>query len=130
MAAVGYTTTEELQRILHLKTPTTDQTAAMTRVLTVAAGEIDAEVDLAEDADPLAGWQLSLAAEVNLERAVEHWQQMESPFGILGLGTVEGIGTHTATDSWSRHANKLAPLKGMWGIATLAVLALATGGLF
>jgi hypothetical protein len=111
-----YSTVDELARILKIRTPTAEQTAAMTRVLETAAGEIDSEIDLADDADALAGWQLSLAAEVNLERAVEHWQQMESPFGLIGLSTDLGP-THTATDSWNRHANKLAPLKGQFGLA-------------
>ena len=50
-----------------------------------AAGEINSEIDLAAD-EGLAGWQVALAAEVNLERAVEHWRQQESPFGLIGLG--------------------------------------------
>lgn len=111
----AYATVDELARILKIRTPSAEQTAAMNRVLITAAGEIDSEVDLADDVD-LSGWQLSLAAEVNLERAVEHWQQMESPFGILGLDGALGP-THTATDSWNRHANKLAPLKGQFGLA-------------
>lgn len=117
-APVGdtYATRAELQRILKIRTASAEQETAMDRVLIVAAGEINAEIDLAADADALAGWQLALAAEVNLERAVEHWQQMESPFGIIGLGAEFG-GTHTATDSWNRHANKLAPLKSSWGMA-------------
>ena len=87
----------------------------MERVLLVAAGEINAEIDLATD-DGLAGWQLSLAAEVNLERAVEHWRQQEAPFGLIGLGP-ELPAERTARDSWDRHAHKLAPLKAQWGIA-------------
>jgi hypothetical protein len=62
--------------------------------------------------DPLAG---ALVTEVNLERAVEHWQQQESPFGVIGLG--ESVPTVTAKDTWDRHANKLAPLKRTWGLA-------------
>jgi hypothetical protein len=110
-----FATVQELARILKIRTPTSAQTVAMTRVLTAAAGEIRSEIDLDEDSE-LAGWQLYLVAEVNLERAVEHWQQQESPFGIIGLGAEFGA-THTARDSWERHAHKLAPLKGQWGIA-------------
>ncbi len=113
---VGYTTVEELQRILKIRTATSEQTAAMVRVLTTATVEIDSEINLAVDADPLTADQLALAAEVQLERSVEHWQQQEAAFGILGLGG-EFVPTHTATDSWNRHANKLAPLKNQWGFA-------------
>ena len=33
-----------------------------------------------------------LVVQVNLERAVEHWQQQEAAFGIIGLGGVESVG--------------------------------------
>lgn len=111
----AYATVSELARILKIRTPTDEQTNAMERVLLSAAGEINAEIDLAAD-DGLAGWQLALAAEVNLERAVEHWRQQESPFGLVGLGP-DIPAERTAQDSWNRHANKLAPLKGQWGLA-------------
>lgn len=115
MPTVGYTTTDELARILKITAPTADQIAAMTRVLSTAQGEIDSEVDLADDADPLAGWQLALAAEVQLERAKEHWSDEEVAFGIIGLGDVGPI--YTARNSWERYAFKLAPLKSQWGLA-------------
>lgn len=110
-----YATVNELARILKIRAPSAEQTVAMTRVLVTAAGEIDAEIDR-EDDDPISGWELSLAAQVNLERAVEHWRQQESPFGIIGLGGDLGA-TPTARDSWARHALKLAPLKRQWGFA-------------
>lgn len=113
---VPYATVEELARILKIRTPSAEQETAMERVLEVAAGEINAEIDLSDEADPLSGWQLALTAEVNLERAVEHWRQMESPFGLIGLGP-EMPAERTARDSWERHAHKLAPLKSQWGVA-------------
>lgn len=113
---IPYATVAELRRILKIRSPTVEQTAAMNRVLAAAAGEIDTEIDRAATDDPLAGWQLALVAEVNLERAVEHWQQQESPFGIIGLGAEIGA-TVTARDSWTRHALKLQPLKTQWGLA-------------
>lgn len=116
MATVGYTTTEELARILKIRTPTDAQEDAFERVLLTASGEIDAEIDRAETDDALAGWQLALVEEVNLERAVEHWQQMETPFGIIGLGADLGA-IATSRDSWMRHALKLQPLKTQWGLA-------------
>ncbi len=111
----AYATVTELARILKIRSVTDEQRDAMERVLLAAAGEINAEIDLADDVG-LAGWQVALAAEVNLERAVEHWRQQESPFGLIGLGP-EMPAERTARDSWSRHAHKLAPLKGQWGLA-------------
>lgn len=114
VSAAAYATVTELARILKIRTPTAAQEVALTRVLSVAAGEINAEVDREAD-NPLSGWERDLAAEVNLERAVEHWQQMESPFGIIDLGAAGP--SFTARDSWERHAHKLAPLKETWGFA-------------
>jgi hypothetical protein len=112
-ATTAYATADQLSPLIHLNraTPTTDQAAAMTRVLLAAAGEINAEIGRTS----LAGWELALATEVNLERAVEHWKQAETSFGIVGLG--DGTVGFTATDSWRRHAEKLAPLKRSWGVA-------------
>jgi hypothetical protein len=113
---MAYTTTTELARVLKLRAPSAEQLVALQRVLDVAEGEIDSEINLAADADPLAGWQLALCAEVALERAVEHWRQQEAPFGLIGLGP-EMPAERTARDSWDRHAHKLAPLKNQWGLA-------------
>jgi hypothetical protein len=110
-----YAAVSELQAKLKLRDPNSLQMAEMLRVLSAAAGEINSEIGRVNS--ELSGWEVALAAEVNLERAVEHWEQMTSPFGIVGLGAVIGGPTHTATDSWNRHANKLAPLKTSWGLA-------------
>lgn len=114
-AATGavYATVDELMRRLKIRVPTAEQEAQGTQVLLMAAGEINSEIDLAVDADALAGWQLALTAEVNLERAVELWA--EAPFGLIGLDNE--LVTHTARNSWERYAHKLAPLKGQWGIS-------------
>jgi hypothetical protein len=116
---VAYVEVEELSRVLRLRQPTEAQGTAMQRVLDTAAYEIDSEVFGTADAhlgSVMYGTPYpSLAVEVNLERAVEHWQQQESPFGVIGIG--EAIPTVTARDTWDRHALKLAPLKGSWGIA-------------
>jgi hypothetical protein len=132
---MAYVDVDELARVLRLRQPSEAQGTAMQRVLDTAAGEINSEIgtswpsaDLAsfpfagttdpdtgeyiDSPDPLAG---ALVVEVNLERAVEHWQQQESPFGVIGLG--ESVPTVTAKDSWDRHAAKLVPLKRSWGIA-------------
>lgn len=114
MSAVGYTTTDELARVLKIATPTDDQINAMVRVLTAAYVEIMSEISLA-DGVTLSDDQTAIAAEVNLERGVEHWRDEESAFGIIGLGDVGPI--YTARNSWERYAFKLAPLKSRWGLA-------------
>jgi hypothetical protein len=114
---MAYADTEELLRILNIRNPTGEQQDAADRVLDAAAGEIDAEIEL-DEGHELEAWEIALATEVNLERAVEHWRQQEAPFGLIGLGTEFGGATErTARDSWERHAHKLAPLKRSWGIA-------------
>ncbi len=109
-----YATVDELARLLKLNNPTAAQTAAMQRVLLMATGEIDSEVDRSVDDDDLAGWQLSLVAEVCLERAVELWRA--APFGIVGIDSDIG-GVHTSKNTWERYAHMLAPLKSQWGFA-------------
>lgn len=107
----SYGTTDELARILKIKAPSPAQLTAMERVLASASGEVNAEIDRV---DPIAGWQIQLATEVTLERAVEHWQQEEVPYGIWenALGPVV-----VGRDTWDRHALKLAPLKQQFGMA-------------
>jgi hypothetical protein len=89
---------------------------SLLRVLKSAADEIDAEIGL-EDIDattlPYSN-PPAIVRQVNLERAVEHWKQEQSPFGLVGLGP-EMPAERTARDSWDRHAHKLAILKGSWG---------------
>jgi hypothetical protein len=109
-----YASASELARILKIRTPTAEQETAMERVLHAAAGEINSEIDLADD-DALAGWQLALAAQVNLERAAELWKLQEVQFGIV-LGSEFGA-THIARNTWDKHAYTLAPLKAQWGLA-------------
>lgn len=104
-----YASVDELAQLLRVNADT--RHAALRRVLLAAAEEIDAEVGITT---PYATAP-ALVVEVNLERAVEHWQQMQSPFGIIGLGSE--IPTHVGRDSWDRHAHKLAPLKEAWGLA-------------
>lgn len=110
-----YATVTELARILKIRSPSDDQTNAMERVLMAAAGEINSEIDLAEDAT-LSGWQLALAAQVNLQRAAELWHSEEVLLGLAGLGGEFGA-THLARNSWDKHAYTLAPLKDQFGIA-------------
>jgi hypothetical protein len=90
---------------------------ALLRVLMAAADEIDHEIGTAD----IRGVELpysnppAMVREVNLERAVEHWKQEQSPFGITNLG--DDLAMYTTRDSWDRHAHKLRILKGSWGVA-------------
>jgi len=114
----SYAGTAELARVLRLRQPTPAQGSAMQRVLDAAAFEIDSELfgSLAYPGSVYAGTPYpALIVEVNIERAVEHWQQQESPFGVIGLN--EAVPLVTSRDTFERHANKLTPLKGSWGIA-------------
>lgn len=111
----AYAGTAELARVLRIGSPTGAQGTAMTRVLEAATYEISAEC-LGSGTVLFGTPYPDLAVEVCLERAVEHWQQAETPFGILGLGA-DSIPVTTARDSWGRHAHKLAPLKETWGVA-------------
>ncbi len=110
-----YAPISELARILRVNA--TERHASLRRVLETASGEIDFEIGTADvNGTPLPyGNPPSLVEEVAIERAVEHWRQQESPWGVIGMG--EAGATYIARDTWDRHAHKLAPLKGSWGIA-------------
>lgn len=116
MSAVGYTTTEELARILKLGTPSDAREAALVRVLTAAQVEIDAEIDLDDDTT-LTADQLQLAANVQLDRAADLWRHTEAIPGITGLMGDSGEVITPGRYSWERYAQRLAPLKDQWGIA-------------
>ena len=110
-----YATVAQLQDLLKIPTPTANQTEAMTRVLEAAASEIDWELGYTA-LSPAPTPPPDLVVEVNLERAVEHWRQSSSPFGVIGVGA-ESEPIVTARNSWYRHHLKLAPLKQHQGVA-------------
>ena len=110
-----YASASELAQLLRVNV--TQRHDALIRVLKAAADEIDHEVgtvDINGLTTPYSN-PPAIVREVNLERAVEHWKQEQSPFGIIGMG--DDLATYTARDSWDRHAHKLAVLKGGWGLA-------------
>jgi hypothetical protein len=83
LEATPYATVEELARHLSIRNPTTDQEAILERVLTAAAFEIDAELGrYGAFGSPYP----DLVVQVNIERAEEHWRQLEAPFGLIALG--------------------------------------------
>jgi hypothetical protein len=112
---VAYAETDELARILKIRTPSTEQTAALDRVLEMAAGEIDAELDLAADTVLSVAGQATVE-QVNLQRAAELWFAQEVPLGITGIGGEFGT-THLARDSWAKYTYQLAHLKDQRGFA-------------
>jgi hypothetical protein len=114
---VTYASRDELQRILKIRTPSTEQEDAMDRVLLAATKEINDEIGITEDEMvDLSQGELAVAHTVNLDRAVEHWRQQEAPFGIVGLGAELGPAI-IGRDTWDRHAHKLAHMKRSWGLA-------------
>jgi hypothetical protein len=112
---MAYAEVQELTTLLRIERPTQLQLVGMQRVLDAAAEEIDWELEYTAAA-PAPSPVPALVTEVNLERAVEHWRQTQSPFGVIGLGG-EGVPVIAARDSWYRHARKLAPLKVNQGVA-------------
>lgn len=120
MSTVGYTTTEELARILKVRDPSEAQQAALVRNLTTALVEVDKEIDLA-DGVTLTEDELQLAANVQLDRAADLWRHTESLAGMTGL--LGDGGEYTANPgryirySWERYAQRLSPIKDQWGIA-------------
>jgi hypothetical protein len=110
-----YASVAELQELLKIPSPTAIQSARMTRVLEAAATEIDWELGYTA-LSPAPVPPPDLVVEVNLERAVEHWRQASSPFGVIGVGA-ETEPIVTARNSWYRHKMKLRPLKEHLGVA-------------
>lgn len=112
---MAYADVAELQMLLRIDTPTVQQTEAMQRALDEAAAEIDWELGYTTDS-PAPDPPPALVVGVNLDRAVEHWRQSYSPFGVIGIGG-ESEPVVTARNSWYRHHLKLAPLKHQQGVA-------------
>ena len=110
---MAYAEATELARILKIRAPTTDQTAAMERLLDAATAEIDAEIDLGADS-VLSPEQTAIAETVCLQRAAELWHLQEVPLGVIGS---EVGPTYLATDSWKKYSIALSSLKDQFGFA-------------
>lgn len=106
-----YATSAELFRILKIRAPTVEQTAAADRVLATAAGEINSRIGRI---DPFEPWMLQLCAHVNLQRASELWSAEEVPLGVLGIDSPVGP---TYLPRKSVALTKLLPLEQSWGVA-------------
>ena len=112
---MAYADTTELARILKIRTPSDEQEAALDRVLEMAAGEIDTEIDLAATSSLTEAWQGALLEQVNLERAAELWKLQEVQFGVILGGELGSV--HIARDTWKKHSITLGPLKDQFGFA-------------
>lgn len=111
-----YASVSELAALLRVSA--TARHNSLMRVLKSAADEIDAEIgptDINTDTLPYSN-PPAIVRQVNLERAVEHWKQEQSWFGLVGISP-EQPAERIARDTWDRHAHKLAILKGSWGFA-------------
>jgi hypothetical protein len=115
-AGQPYASVSELARILKIRTPSAAQTAAMGRVLRIAAQEINDEIDLS-DSTALTGFQLDEVEQVNLDRAADLWNHTEAVTGLTGLLGDEGGIAMPGRYSWNRYALRLANLKDQWGLA-------------
>lgn len=111
---MAYAETSELLGLLKIRDATDDQTTRADRALEAAAAEIDAEIDR-DGTTALTAAQLELVTQVNLDRAIEHWNNPS--FGVLGLATELGAPTFVRGDSWKPHAIKLGYVKQQFGFA-------------
>ena len=107
-----YVDTAELARVLNLTAPTAAQTVAMERAIE-AASRGDRRLPRPPPA-PTCSPYPALVTQVCLERAVEHWKQEQSPFGLVNMGG-DSLPAFTSRNSWRRHAQTLLPLKASVG---------------
>ena len=111
---MSYADITELRAVLKIAS---GRDTELQRCLDAASLEIDSELDrevaLSDDDDATA-FELALAAQVCLSRAVDLWHDAQVPLGALGLGGETPL--LTPRNSWERHANLLAPLKQGWGV--------------
>ncbi len=110
-----YATVTELAQLLRVNE--SQRHASLRRALEAAASEIDSEIGTADiyGTEVPYGAPPALVSAVNIDRAVEHWKQTQSPYGVVGFG--DDVAMYISRDTWDRHALKLAPLKASWAIA-------------
>ena len=111
----AYATTDELFRVLKVRQPTSDQTAAAQGDLDTATIEINAEISFVTNR-LLTTSELELCNGVCIDRAADLWRHRESAPGILGV-VDEAVPSTFGRYSWNRYAERLAPLKQGFGIA-------------
>ena len=116
MTFTAYATTDELFRILKVRTPSADQIAAAQGDLDTATIEINAEIDWASDHAAATADELELMNGVCIDRAADLWRHRESAPGILGI-VDESMPATPGRYSFARYVARLSVLKSQWGIA-------------
>jgi hypothetical protein len=116
VASQPYATTDDLFRVLKVRTPTDDQTVAAQGDLDTATLEINAELDWADDHTPATSDQLDLMKNVCINRAADLWRHRESIPGVLG-GLDDVMPTAPGRYSFARYVAMLSPLKDQWGVS-------------
>lgn len=113
---MAYATTDDLFRVLKIRTPSTDQTAAAQGDLDTATIEIDSEIDLSSTHASLTTEQLELVKGVCIDRAADLWRHRESAPGILGV-VDEAVPSVPGRYSFARYVARLSVIKDQWGLA-------------
>lgn len=106
-AIAPFATAAELAKIMTVNAASNQE--ALDRCLQAAAGSMISEIGR----NDLTGWELELAAQVNLALAQDLWEEMKVHWGMVGVGSEVGP-TRVSRDTFERHAHRLAPLK-RWG---------------
>src|SRR5262245_51778094 len=101
---MSYVDADELARVLKIRNPSAEQTAALERVLEAATREINHEIDRVDDSVPLDDDALALVEQVCIQRASELWSLEEVPLGISGIGGEIGGTAYLARNSWEKYA--------------------------
>lgn len=110
-----YATTGDLFRVLKVRTPSDDQIVAAQGDLDTATLEINVELDLSTDHDPLTTAQLELCKGVCIDRAADLWRHRESVPGVLG--GLDDVVPTPGRYSFARYVARLSVIKDQWGIA-------------
>lgn len=110
-----YATTDDLFRVLKVRTPSEDQIEAAQGDIFTATLEINSEIDLADTSPPLTSDQLDLCRGVCIDRAADLWRHRESIPGVLG--GLDDVVSTPGRYSFARYTARLSVIKDQWGIA-------------
>jgi hypothetical protein len=105
-----YGTVDELFRLLKIRTPTVEQTAAAERIMVAASTDVNLRMDRTTGLD--AG-ELAIATDATYQRAEERWNESEVPFGAIGLDNPSGP---VFASRSSRALQQLTRIKERFGV--------------